>query len=61
MAALKKENGGDGELIVGLKVQNFLFDTMTPIHTPIPQTKNRSTIPLRRPYCAFGFSSVRMI
>ena len=28
--ALKKENGGDGELIVGVKVQNFLFDTMTP-------------------------------
>jgi hypothetical protein len=28
--ALKKKNGGDGELIVGVKVQNFLFDTMTP-------------------------------
>jgi hypothetical protein len=29
--ALKKENGDDGKLIVGVKVQNFLFDTMTPI------------------------------
>jgi hypothetical protein len=25
----KKEDDGDGKLIVGVKVQNFLFDTMT--------------------------------
>jgi hypothetical protein len=26
----KKENGSDGELIVSVKVQNFLFDRITP-------------------------------